>query len=332
MLSLLRKPNSPSHAAAGDDPRKDARLDFILVLTFTLAAFGIAGRLELNERWVQAARPFEHLQFDELPLTLLALSIGLSWFSWRRWREARLEILQRQTVEKDLQRSRIELRELSHLSMQRQEDERRALARELHDEMGQNLNAIKIEAVSLRNASHVIAGSPPPDFSRAACAIIELVDQVYGVVRQINQRLRPVALDELGLAAALEHCVDGWRQRLPELRFELQCSDNLAALDEKQAMALYRVVQESLTNIARHGQASRVFIQLTRIETLGRTALTVEDDGCGADLSSLQHGFGLVGMRERIEALSGTMEFLSAPHQGFRVMATLPGTRAVSST
>ena len=330
-MSLLRKLNNPSHAAAKEDSRKNARLDFILVLTFTLAAFGIAGRLELNERWVQAARPFEHLQFDELPLTLLGLSIGLSWFSWRRWREARLEILQREAVEQDLQRSRVELRELSHQSMQRQEDERRALARELHDEMGQNLNAIKIEAVSLRNASHLTAVTSLPDVSRGARAIIELVDQVYGVVRQINQRLRPVALDELGLAAALEHCVDGWRQRLPELSFELQCSDSLAALDEQHAMALYRVVQESLTNVTRHGQASRVFIQVTRIEAPDRIALTVEDDGCGADLSNLPQGFGLIGMRERIEALSGTLDFASSPNHGFRVMASLPVTSPDSS-
>ena len=323
-MSLLRKPNTPPHAAAVADPWKVARFDFLGVLAFTLAAFVLAGRFELNERWLHATRPFEHFQFDELPFTLLALSIGLSWFSWRRWLEARIEIAQRQAAEHELQRSRIELRELSHQSMQRQEDERRALARELHDEMGQNLNAIKIEAVTLRNASHGGAGSPPPELARAARAIIELADQVYGVVRQINQRLRPVALDELGLAAALEHCVDGWRQRLPDVRFELHCSDSLAELDEQHAMALYRVVQESLTNVARHGKASRVSVQVAIVEARDRIALTVEDDGCGADLSRLQQGFGLVGMRERIEALGGTLDVVSAPYQGFRVVVSVP--------
>jgi signal transduction histidine kinase len=300
-----------------------ARADFFVVLLVTLTVFGVAALMELNERLLQILHPFERFQLDELPLTLLCLSIGLLWFGWRRWCEARLEIQQRLIVELELERSRQELRELSHKSIESQEDERRALARELHDEMGQTLNAIKIEAVSIRNAS-AVDDSVPPEVLRATRSVIEHADQVYGVVRRIIGRLRPVALDELGLAAALEHCVDGWRERLPKTRFDLRCEGALEELDEPRALALYRVVQESLTNVARHAQASSVEICLRQIADPAHVELTIQDDGCGADLTTLPHSFGLLGMRERVDALGGRLDVASSARCGFRLVASIP--------
>jgi two-component system sensor histidine kinase UhpB len=300
-----------------------ARADFFVVLLVTLTVFGVAALMELNERLLRVLHPFERFQLDELPLTLLCLSCGLLWFAWRRFCEARLEIAQRLIVERELERSRQELRELAHQRIDMQEDERRALARELHDDLGQTLNAIKIEAVSIRNAS---AGDDdvPQEVLRATRSVIEHADQVYGVVRRIIGRLRPVALDELGLAAALEHCVDGWRERLPKTRFDLRCEGAFDNLDEPRALALYRVVQESLTNVARHAQANRVDIHLRQSADSACVELTIQDDGCGVNLAALPHGFGLLGMRERVDALGGCLDLASSAHQGFRLIASIP--------
>lgn len=304
-----------------------ARRDLAIVCIATPLVFAFAALTELNERVLHASRPFEHYQLDELPFSLLMFSLGMAWFSWRRWGEARDEIRQRLLIEAELERSRIELRELSHQSMAAQEGERSVLARELHDEMGQTLNAIKIEAVTIRNASR--ANDHPNhhhlrDVQRAAVAIIGLVDQVYTVVRQINQRLRPVALDELGLTAALEHCVDGWRERLPHVQFTLNFSGAVDALAHASAIALYRVVQESLTNMARHSQASEVSIRLSMAATASEVQLKISDNGCGADLEIRPQGFGLIGMRERIDALGGKLDISSQPRRGLTISVSLP--------
>jgi PAS domain S-box-containing protein len=216
-----------------------------------------------------------------------------------------------------------ENRRLSQRSMQVQEEERRNLARELHDELGQSLNAIKVDAVTIRDGS-----ANMEEVQRSARAIIEVSGQVYDVVRSLMQRLRPVALDELGLRAAVEYGIDQWRRRHPAVRCSFAAQGELDDLSEQQNITLYRLAQECLTNVAKHAQATQVAISLVRAAGAGdgceEIRFSFEDDGHGFDPAVRRQGLGLVGLRERVEALGGRFELRSAPGQGARVRASIP--------
>jgi signal transduction histidine kinase len=144
-------------------------------------------------------------------------------------------------------------------------------------------------------------------------------------------RLRPVALDELGLVAALEHCVDHWRQRLPSTRFALTVNGHFEDLSEPLNLTLYRLIQEGLTNIYKHANARQATITLERIRSIERDqdelSLAVADDGCGMESNGRTSRFGLSGMRERVEMAGGTFVLESAPGRGLRFEAHLPAVR-----
>lgn len=294
--------------------------DLVLIVLLSIATFLIGVDTEFSESLVATAQQFERLQLDELPLALLTLSLGLAWFAWRRWREMLRELEQRLNFESALELKQIELRDLSRRVIGAQEAERRLLAHELHDELGQTLNAIKIEAVGIRNAS----SGAQPALHRAALNVIQLTDRVYSVVQAMTSRLRPVALDELGLVGALEHDLMGWRQRLPAMRFTLSVGELPQDIDESVAIALYRVAQEGLTNVVRHAEARHVTLELDFVPASAVLRLTLQDDGRGVELKAIRHGLGLGGMRERIEALGGIFRIETQPALGFRLDASVP--------
>jgi len=210
-----------------------------------------------------------------------------------------------------------ENRRLSQRSMQVQEEERRNLARELHDELGQSLNAIKVDAVAIRDNSATL-----PEIHRGAVSIIEVSSQVYDVVRSLMRRLRPVALDELGLRSAVQYSVEQWQRRHAGVRCAFTADGELDDLDEQTNITLYRLVQECLTNVAKHAGATQVSISLTR--AVHELRFSFSDNGKGFDPSQRPRGLGLVGLRERAEALGGRLELDSAPGRGVQVKAVIP--------
>ena len=215
-----------------------------------------------------------------------------------------------------------ENRRLSQQSMQVQEEERRNLARELHDELGQSLNAIKVDAVTIRDRSENAA-----EVQRSAKSIIEVSGQVYDVVRSLMQRLRPVALDELGLRSAVEYGVEQWQRRHPAVRCSFTAQGDLDGLSEQVNITLYRLAQECMTNVAKHAQATRLTLSLERIrgeQSAGEVRFSFEDNGKGFDPGLRRQGLGLIGLRERVEALDGNFDLQSAPGQGVRVRASIP--------
>lgn len=303
--------------------------DILLVALLSLATFVIGAGTEFSERLMAVAQRFERLQLDELPLALLAFSLGLAWFAWRRWREMRLELGRRLEVEAALKAKQLELRGLSRRVTDDLERERRAIAHELHDELGQTLNAIKIESVCIRNAS-VASNAMIHD---SAIAVIRLTDHVYSVVRDMTGRLRPVALDELGLAEALAHELTAWRQRLPGIEFNFKADTVPQGLDDRGAIALYRVAQEGLTNVIRHAEARKVSLELAFLAKPTVLRLSLQDDGRGVELATMRNGLGLLGMRERVEALGGALRVESRPARGFRLEASVPlGIRAETAS
>ena len=431
--------NGP-HGSPASVVQPSLRRDLFVVGAVTLGTFVLSSALELNE-WVERLTgPHEAYQVDELPLTVLAMAMGLAWFSWRRSRQVMEQValrlgseeqyrmlfmenlagnvlasmdgkiklanpaaakmlgfndadelngrsLEAFYVEREqwgthcstlLRGGKIELpllqlrrrdglivqvvaklsarlsparepelhmyvaditevtlmqtelasaleenRRLSQRSMQVQEEERRNLARELHDELGQSLNAIKVDAVTIRDRSENAV-----EVRRGAKAIIEVSGHVYDVVRSLMQRLRPVALDELGLRSAVEYGVQQWQRRHPAVRCSFAAEGELDDLSEQLNITLYRLAQECLTNVAKHAEATRVAISLARVtgdEQEGEEVrFSFEDNGCGFDAGLRRQGLGLVGLRERVEALGGHFDLQSAPGQGARIRASIP--------
>lgn len=302
--------------------KPSVRRDLLVVASVTVATYLLAVLLELNERLLEFTRRFETYQIDELPITFVAMIVALAWFSWRRSRQAVEQMNLRLQTQEALADALAENRMLSQRYLEAQEEERRHLARELHDEMGQGLNAIKVDAVNIREQSAAL-----PDIRRSAQAIIDVSTQVYQAVRNLTRQLRPVALDELGLSSAVEYLVEEWQRRHKEVRCAFRSDSELEGLEENVNITVYRLVQECLTNITKHAAARKVEIAVDRRESAqGRPeiAVTVSDDGRGANLAAPRHGLGLVGLRERVEALGGHFDVSSTPGQGMRVAAVIP--------
>lgn len=298
--------------------------DLAVVIGITALSILISDLLNLNEALFALTRRQERFQLDELPIGMLVLLLCLIWLSWRRYLHAQREICARRTAEGRLATALAENRKLAQENLRIQEVERKHLARELHDELGQYINAIKLDAVSIRQSSAL-----DTELSlNAALSIIHTVDHVHGAVTEMIARLRPVALDELGLLAALEHCVDHWRQRLPDTRFSLTVHGNYEDLSEPLTLTLYRLIQEGLTNIYKHANARQATITLERIASAQRDHdelyLTVADDGRGMESGMRTARFGLSGMQERVEMAGGTFVLDSAPGFGLRFAARLP--------
>jgi glucose-6-phosphate-specific signal transduction histidine kinase len=307
--------------------RPSARHDLFIVAAVTVATFVVSSLLELNERLIALTRPLEAYQIDELPTTFVAMIAALAWFSWRRSRQAVEQVNLRLAAQRQLAEALSENRRLSQRYLQLQEEERRFLARELHDELGQSLNAIKVDAVNIRDAA-----SGSPDVGRSAEAIIDVSSKVYDVVRTLLRQLRPVALDELGLATAVQYLVEEWRRRHRSVNCALSIEGDLDGLNEDINISAYRFVQECLTNVARHAGAEHVnvFLRATERDGTRQLELVVDDDGRGVDASGPRTGLGLVGLRERVEALGGTFGIEEAVAS--RGAEGLPGGTRVSAT
>ena len=224
------------------------------------------------------------------------------------------EITRRKQAEKAIQN-------LAKQLVYAQEEERRRLSRELHDEAGQSLTALKLSL-------ELLCSDPPGTvkvLKQNLSEAIHLAESTMACVRTLAHGLRPPALDTLGPNLALQaYCRDFARRAQLNVVYR---GCEVRDLSDVMGISLYRVLQESLTNVAKHARASQVRVSLTRAARHVR--LSVRDDGCGIDLNAVpvaaqQSGIGLVGMRERLELLEGRLELRSAPGQGLRLAAVLP--------
>lgn len=223
----------------------------------------------------------------------------------------------RKRTEEDLLRTRHKLRALSKHQIQLIEEERKRIAREVHDDMGQKLTALQLGLSSIAD-SH----AQDVQLVERLATLQAVVDEAIDFVRHLSTRLRPPVLD-LGFFPAIEWLVEDFRQRWEiESLIEAKGEDVIFALPI--AATLFRVVQESLNNIAKHAGARQVTIALNN--TGARLELTICDDGRGFDPAVVrqQPGFGLLGMRERVLALGGSVYIKSAPGEGTRVLIEVP--------
>jgi hypothetical protein len=229
------------------------------------------------------------------------------------------DITARLAADAEIERSHAQLRELAATMHEVREAEQTRIARELHDELGQALTALKMDVDLLQ------ALSPPDraDLAERTAAMRGLLDSTVQTTRRISADLRPLVLDDLGLGAAAEWLVQQLRQRA-KLACELAIDPPLAGLQEPYASAIFRVMQESLTNVAKHARAANVEVRLQRED--GAAVLTVRDDGVGMSQGdqAKPRSFGLRGIRERVLVLGGEVRIASGPGRGTTLVVRVP--------
>jgi PAS domain S-box-containing protein len=236
------------------------------------------------------------------------------------------DITRRKQFEDALKASQRELRELSARVLEAREEEKAHIARELHDELGQLLTALKMDLAWLRERL-----GPDTDLSARAAEMGALLDRTVGSTRRISADLRPLMLDDLGLADAAAWLVEDFAKR-SGICCRIDVSQEVQGLSKAVATAVYRAVQESLTNIARHSGAKNAWVLLGATD--GVVQVEIEDDGRGIapeDLAKAR-SLGLKGMRERITFLGGSLDIGRAPRGGTRVKLTVPLRGLVTET
>jgi PAS domain S-box-containing protein len=226
-----------------------------------------------------------------------------------------------------LQRSVGQLRSLARRLQRIREDERTRVAREIHDELGQALTSMKLDAAALLTE---LAGLDGRVRARAA-AIMDVADRSIESVRRIASDLRPGVLDDLGLVAAAEWAVEEFQARLG-IPCRLLVADNVTESTSERATAMFRILQESLTNIARHARATAASVRLFN-GTEGLT-LQVRDNGVGFSEAELSTGqsLGILGMRERALILGGVLTIRSRPGDGTLVTVKIPAQAPATGT
>lgn len=224
----------------------------------------------------------------------------------------------------ELERSREENRFLTQRSLAIQENERRLLAHELHDELGQSITAIKAVAASIEQQSRQAL----PAVAASAGTVIDMSNYMYDVARGMMKSLRPAVLDELGLIAALQDMIDDWNERHQDVFCSFGFSGDFSELSDDISISIYRIIQESLTNIVKHADASQVEIRIRilkgKIPDHDQIELVVSDNGKGFDKDRTPWGLGLLGIRERTSALKGEFRISSAPGEGVKMNIRVP--------
>jgi signal transduction histidine kinase len=277
---------------------------------------------KLNEENFEARRrelshAVENLQNDiwETMLTALCLGAIIAGASVFRISSLEKESAEYQSATKQAEQR---LRQLSQQLVSSQEQERKALSRELHDEIGQLLTALRMELGNVERSHAAAGGEADTHLDQAK----KLAETTLKTTRDIAMGLRPAMLDLLGLGPALE-----WQTREYSRRYktpiQLDVAGDLRDLPDPHRTYLYRIVQEGLTNCARHAHAKNIRVSLK--DANGQLAVTVEDDGVGFDQhGGVSYGLGLLGITERVRELCGNIAIRSEPGKGTRLEVMLP--------
>ncbi|WP_035883573.1 sensor histidine kinase [Cupriavidus metallidurans] len=239
------------------------------------------------------------------------------------------DVTARVRAEAALQRSREELQALSDSILAAREDESRRVARELHDDLGQRLSALKMDLVMLETDLRADCGAVRA--LKQVSAMHTVIDETIAAVRRISSDLRPALLDELGLAAALD-----WLAKDFSRRYAISVSTRTPEeidVTEQAATAVFRIVQEALNNVVHHADASEAWVTLShqnqnQDHDHGQFVLRVHDDGRGWNgqpKDGARRSFGLLGIRERARLLGGTVSIEHTPGEGFELVVTFPG-------
>jgi two-component system, NarL family, sensor histidine kinase UhpB len=258
-------------------------------------------------RWLQPLRPMlqaiNSMEHGDLSVRLPSFNLP----EFDRIGHSLNRMAESLAAERQLQ----ENRQLTALIQEHIEDERRSLARELHDGLGQYVTAIKTFAVAIANKTK----DNSPEISSHAQTIVGAANHIYDGMHDIIRQLRPGSLDNLGLSETLRDMVNHTQKQYPNLKMNLDLAGNLDNLGENLNINLYRIVQESINNAIKHAEANNIHIKLEATKT-GALQLIINDDGRGMDIDAVDHAnhFGLLGMRERVQGFKGTFNVDSEPN------------------
>jgi signal transduction histidine kinase len=309
-------------------PRRDA----VIAISEGVQALN---RSSYVQRQAEVADNRSIMQRELWQLLGLGLAIGIGVAVLAIGYAGRLESRLRRQMTKDVELTR-DLQDLSAKLVTVQEQERRHIARELHDEIGQALTAIKVE---LAHAQHSIEGSPGAaaafgegsriTLSNVLCDARSITDGALRQVRDLSYLLHPPALDDLGLVAAVESYIRAFGTR-HGVQADLAHQGMQGRLSAESEAAAYRIIQEALTNVAKHSGATACHVTMTRLA--GTLRISIEDNGVGFDPAMTRpgerRGLGLIGMRERASHLQGVVTIDSRRGRGTRLVIELPVRRA----
>jgi two-component system sensor histidine kinase UhpB len=204
------------------------------------------------------------------------------------------------------------------------EDERKSIAVEIHDELNASLIAVRLESQTIQQlAAKVTPGDEIDQIRAKAQAITKLALDLYANGRRLVRRLRPEVLDMLGLHGAVEEMVSHYRSS-SGVHFEFESQGDFSKIGNELAISAYRIVQEALSNIMKHSHAGFARVSLALSDEDGALHIEVQDDGEGFDPAVASEGIGIIGMRERVFALGGSIHVQSRPGEGTLVAITLP--------
>jgi signal transduction histidine kinase len=272
--------------------------------------------VQQQERIAEVYRVMQRRVWQQLGLALVA-SLGIALLA--SVYAGRLESHVRRQRVRDAQNTE-DLQRLSAKLITAQEEERRTIARELHDEIGQALTAIKVE-LSVAQAAIETSGAPARVLEDARV----ITEGALQTVRDLSHLLHPSMLDDLGLAAAVDWYLRGVSKRY-DLRVELRREGMDERLVVETEVSAFRIVQEALTNVVKHARASACRVELVRRADV--LQITVEDDGIGLDMTRFQasgrRGLGLVGIRERVAHLRGSLRIERGETSGTRIVVEVP--------
>ena len=295
----------------------DERLADIVQLWSTLLFFSGATLLVAWYAADRALRPVRALEAGLQRLADGAVDAGLPPFALREFARVAAAIDHLAGVLNAAEQGQ---RRLAHQLMRVQEEERRTLAMELHDEVGQTLTAISLTAAYLGRHATELDGARIDECARDLRRDIRACSSQ---LRAMLSRLRPHSLEGPGLASALRDLLRNWQQRAAGMTFSVSLPAQLPALGKEESLVLYRVVQEALTNVVRHSRASRCLVEVA-VDAAGLVA-RIEDDGQGLPAGS-HAGCGLTGMAERLRMVGGQLHIENNPGGGVHVVARLPRT------
>jgi len=270
-----------------------------------------------------ALLPKDELHYSMQVFFLLALAGFSMLLTLASWLWARASVLRELAV---LQSGRLayDNRRLAQRLLMFEEEERRLLAQELHDEMGQSLTAIKTNAILILR--HCTKGEQT--IAESAEEIRSISAHLFNVVRQRLRQLRPPLLDHAGLSICLKESLTSWAKRTG-INCKLNVEGDIDSLSSDVNIAIYRIIQEALANISRHAQASSAYFNLRRHtsalpEELDMIELEIRDNGIGTREDKSSNGLGLIGMRERAWALGGSFSISSSPGNGMSITVRIP--------
>ena len=295
----------------------------LLLLLTDLLVFWLVGRwLSPLERILYGLRQMEAGQHSSRLPPLPGKEIGEMGRAFNHMAQAVEESMQVRQAGAEAQARLLAQRESTQILNARIEDERAALARELHDELGQSLTAIRSIAKSLLQNPQIRGSSAEP----AIALLFDTAGTTSDAMHRMIPRLRPLQLDGMGLTDAVRDMVSDFQQKHPQIRVALRFLQALPVLPDVLEISAFRIVQEALTNVVRHANASRVDLVFSLLNgPLPQLDILVRDNGAAVVSALLREGhFGVRGMQERAESLDGSVRFAAGVDGGLEVRVRLP--------